>query len=314
VNRNKGLFSGRKSHYYSYRIGAYQSRKSIWRIILVPTSVMIILGVFSAGGYLYYQKSQIALSVKDALIETPKVEEITQEQIDQKSLQVREDPELVDAIKDKLESMPKSSTWSVSVRDLQSGRMANINSDELMTTASIYKLFLLAPLEKKISADNWKSVIGKMSINDCVMAMIQVSNNDCPQALGDYANWKTADTYNQSLGFKNTRLGIKDGQVTTAREVNDIMYRLQNSQILSDKARRLVFDALYEQKYRSGIPNGCGPDCLVANKTGEIDDVKHDAAIVTHGAAQYVLVIMTKNATWPQIAELSKMIDVEMLP
>lgn len=314
MNRNKKVFGRKANQYYSHRIGAYSKQRSLWSLMLLPILSILILGSFGTFGYIYYQKTHFVLSNETNPVVAEEIPEITQQQVDQKSLQAKEDPGLVKTIQQEIGKMSNSSEWEVSVRDLKSGRMANVNSDEPMLSASMYKLFLLAPLEKKISAEYWKSFVGSESITDCVMAMITASDNDCSQALGNYINWKNADAHNQTLGFTTTKIGVKDNQITSAREVNDIMYRLQNSQILSDKARRIVFDALYEQKFRSGIPAGCGEGCLVGNKTGDIDGYRHDAAIVTHGQAKYVLVIMTKDATWAQIASLAKSIDVEMLP
>lgn len=314
MNRNKKLFVRKTNRYFNHRIGAYNAKTSILKSIVMPSIGMVLVGVGGYVGYDLYKNNLPALSNNNqpSLIQ-PK-ETLSQEQIDQKALEAREDEVLVGAIKGKIKEMPEGSEWQVSVRDLKSGRMANINSDTPMTSASLSKLFLLAPLEKRISADNWKSYIGRQSINDCVTVMIRVSDNDCAKLIGNYVGWRNVDSHNQSLGFMKTKLNIDNGQVTTAREVNDVMYRLQNSMILSDKARRLVFDALYSQKYRDGIATGCGQGCLVASKHGEIDEYKHDAAIVTHESSQYVVVIMTKNAKWSNIAELAKVIDREMLP
>ena len=314
MNKNKRLFGRKTNRYFDYRIGAYSERRSLWSTIFLPTLVLLILSSIGTAGYVYYQKNKVILSTETTPAQAIELPLLTQEQIDQKSLQAKEDTSLVRTIQKEIDQMPDGSEWEVSLRDLKSGRMANVNSDTSIQAASLYKLFLLAPLEKKINADNWKSVIGKTSINDCVMAMIKLSDNDCPQSLANYINWKNIDPYNQTLGFKQTKINSKDGQTTTAREVSEMMYRLQNSQILSDKARRLVFDALYEQTFRSGIPAGCGADCLVGNKTGDLDGYRHDAAVVTHGSSKYVLVIMTKDATWTQIADLSATIDREMLP
>lgn len=172
----------------------------------------------------------------------------------------------------------------------------------------------MAPLEKKLSADYWKSRLGNQTINSCVEAMIKKSDNDCANAVGNYAGWKTIDPLNQGLGFTKTKINAKDNQQTTARETADLLYRLQNSQILSDKGRRVFFDAFYEQQHRYGIPAGCGQDCLVGNKTGESNNVKHDAAIVTHGSTQYVVVIMSTGANWAQLADVAHTIDLAMLP
>ncbi len=314
MSAKKRLLGRKTNRYFNYRIGAYSEKRSLWSFVFLPIFSMLILGSLGTMGYVYYQRQNVVLSAENKTPVPSEIKALSQEQIDQKAFQAREDQSLVKTIQEKIDQMPQHGEWQVSLRDLKSGRMANINSDTVTPAASLYKLFLLAPLEKKISADNWKSFVGKQSINDCVTAMIKVSDNDCPLVLANYANWKNIDPHNQSLGFKNTRLNKDGNQLTTARETAELMYRLQNSQILSDKARRLVFDGLYEQKYRQGIPNGCGSECLVANKTGDIGEYRHDAAIVTHGSSKYVLVIMTKNATWPQIADLASAIDREMLP
>ena len=59
-------------------------------------------------------------------------------------------------------------------------------------------------------------------------------------------------------------------------------------------------------KIPAGIPNGV----TVANKTGETDEVSHDAAIVYAKKAPYIIVVMVTDpgSAWTkddQIAELS---------
>lgn len=316
MKRNKKLFAGPKVRYFEHSAGVVNTRKPLILTVFLPSViVMALLGAGGVYGYNNYLKPVAVASAQEAPVEVPKpVEEADTSPVEQKAFQAKEDVGLSGTIKEKLDTMPKDTKWSVSVRDLNSGRMANINADNQMESASLYKLFLLAPLEKKISADNWKSKVGDKTINACVEAMIKVSDNDCPQALGNYINWKTIDTYNESLGFKNTKIGKKDQQVTSSRDVSELMYRLQNSQILSDKARRLVFDALYGQKYRTGIPTGCGSECLVGNKTGDLSKVKHDAAIVTHGSAKYVVVVMSEGGSWQQIGDIARAVDIAMLP
>jgi len=319
LKRNTKLISGRDIRYYNYHSGTVAKGRS--RILTVILPICIVFAALGGGGYFGYQQFNLMTSPQTVLQsnETPaqdpaNIDEQDADNLSQQAFRLREDEKLSSEIANKIDDMPKSITWAVSVRDLNTGRMANINADRKMESASLYKLFLLPALEKKINADNWKSRLGKGTINDCVIAMIKVSDNECPKAVGDYAGWKNVNPLNASLGFTHTNISDKVGNTTTARDVSEMMYRLQNSQILSDKGRRTVFDALYAQKFRSGIPKGCGQDCLVANKTGDIDNVKHDAAIVTHDNARYVVVIMTENGSWQNIADLAEQIDNIMLP
>ncbi len=84
---------------------------------------------------------------------------------------------------------------------------------------------------------------------------------------------------------------------------------LKKGQILSDNARRFVFDALYQQNITRGIPKGCGSDCRTADKQGELSGIAYDAGVVTHGKSDYVLVIMSQGGDFKKITELTKVID-----
>jgi len=59
--------------------------------------------------------------------------------------------------------------------------------------------------------------------------------------------------------------------------------------------------------YTAGIPSGIKAD--VADKVGFLDALLHDAAIVYSPKGTYVLIIMTNNASWGNIAELAKAIE-----
>lgn len=309
---NKKLFNRRNNSFYNYKTGAYQKQRSAFNFVL-PIMFLVVLGSLAGTGY-WVLNTKVVNARQDGDTKTIEKAEQAQNKFGEQSYTVREDEKLAEAILKKTQSMPASTEWAVSVRDLKTGRMANVNSDKIMPSASLYKLFLLAPLEKKLPADNWRIKINRFSVNECVIAMLKVSDNDCADALAGYSNWNKIDSINSELGFKNTKINKQNSQTTTTRDVAELMYRLQTSKILSDKGRRTVFDALYEQKYRDGIPAGCGEQCLVANKTGEIDNIKNDAAIVSHSGGQYVVVIMSKNTSWKQVAEVASFVDRELMP
>jgi beta-lactamase class A len=71
---------------------------------------------------------------------------------------------------------------------------------------------------------------------------------------------------------------------------------------------------LYDQAHADGIPAGCGPQCLIANKTGETSEVHHDVAVVTSGTGKYVVAIMSSGASWQAVAEVEHAINAAMKP
>lgn len=316
MKRTKKRVNGPSVRYFQYNAGVVLKKKPALVRIVLPVFVTVF--VLAGGSYVglrqFDQRKPVTLS-NQSQFEPVEAETTATSTIDLEPFQAKEDELLADEIKAKLHDMPSGTNWSVSVRDLNSGRMANINADKQMTAASFYKMFLLAPLEKRLSSEYWESYVSNQTISQCVVAMIEVSDNDCPRYLSWYMGRTSVDTVNQELGFKKTTVGFEEGNMTTSRDMSELMYRLQNSMLLSDKARRLVFDGLYDQKYRDGIPAGCGEECLVGNKTGDLEGIKHDAAVVKHGQAHYIVVIMSSgNGSWEQIADIAKAVDTAMLP
>ncbi len=224
----------------------------------------------------------------------------------------KQDAGLEKSINGVIATFPKDQKWSVFVRDLETNRSATINGDDSFESASLYKLFLLAPLESKTPADKWNYYrLGGTNVKDCVDAMLRVSDNDCAKSVAYMANWNYVDQFNSSMGYKNTT--VNGTPRTTANEVGDLLVNLKRGKLLSDKARRIVFDALYAQKFTEGLPSGCA-NCRTANKTGQVGQVTHDAGIVTHGKRSYVIVVMSQGGNFGQIAQVTKVVEEELNP
>jgi len=213
-------------------------------------------------------------------------------------------------IKEKLNSFPKDQKWSVFLYDLNEGGVVNINSDQIYSSASLYKLFLLEGLESKLPFDKWAKtrLPDRMTVKDCVEAMLKTSDSACAEHLGDYVGWDGIDELNAKSGFVKSKVSSNPGRKSTAAEAGELLIRLKKGQVLSDKARRFVFDALYQQSNAKGMTLGCN-DCRVADKLGEAGGIAHNAGVVTHGSRSYVLVIMSENGTFEQIADITKLIE-----
>lgn len=314
------LFSQKKVYYFSYKNGILQKGVNLPVLRVFATSFMAVAVLFVAGYNIhsFYVGQRSGKSFQQAVAE-PEVSqaETAKDKLRTATTQAEEDKVLASVISEKLTSLPKGQQWSVYVRDLNTNRMASVAADESYDPASFYQLFLLPALENKVSADlwnGWRTRINNKPVSHCVDLMIRASDGVCGEAVGNFVGWDYADQVNQSLGFHKTKLSPDAARQTTAREVGDLMYRLQTSQLLSDKARRNLFDALYAQAHTDGIPAGCGVNCLVANKTGQNDTMHHDVAVVTDGEAKYIVVIMSKGASWQTLAEVERAVNTAMLP
>lgn len=253
-----------------------------------------------------YQRQEYAVGAEQAIGATDDLQDAVKK--------AREDAQLAHQIEMKLKNVPGGQDWSVYVRDLNSDSMASINADEVRDAAGLEHIFLTAPLDTKIESSKWEYYwSGGRTLSDCVISMIAARDADCARHVGYFFKQDKLEDSIRGLGFKKTEITKKE-QKTSAREMGELLFRLQNGQVVSDKARRMVFDGLYGQQSREGIPAGCDAKCLVANTTGESDNVRHDAAIVTSGDSKYVVVVMTEGALWSQIADVSSFIRSTFQP
>lgn len=313
----KSLRRDERVYYFNHRHGVL--KKKAWSRYTVMSGVLTMavmvgtaVGVTRAVQYQMSRSSASNLQ-RESLATNTGTQSDEEDKLKSVPTKAREDEQLAKQIKEKLKNVPGGQKWSVYVRDLNSDRMASINADDSIEAAGLSNLFLTAPLEAKVPAYNWERRGGQKNLADCVEAMINSNDSSCVKTVSQYADLKEVNNVNASNGFKKTTVTAK-AQETTAREIGDLLFRLQSSQVLSDKARRVVFDGLYGQKNRDGLPAGCDQTCLVANLTGESKNVRHDAAIVTSGNTKYVVVVMTENANWGQIADVGSTIRLLMQP
>lgn len=203
--------------------------------------------------------------------------------------------------------------WSVVVQGVgDEVRYAKLNPDDVFRSASLFKLQIMYPLLQKHSYGSWDRVntsAGKLS--DCVTRMLKVSNNPCGEAVGAYLNWSKSTKALKEFGLQNTNLSDKGGPTSTAGDMALFMRELYAGDKFSPEGRDYILTTLRNQTWRKGIPTGCG-GCTVANKTGDLGFVRHDAAIIEYAGGTYVLTIFTSGASYNQIAQLTAQIQSYM--
>jgi hypothetical protein len=207
--------------------------------------------------------------------------------------------------------------WAVSVKSLSGATFsASVNADKQFDSASIYKLLILLPLFNQVPVEHQKNITlningAPKSIATCVDLMLRVSNNECGEAVGHYVSWRKADAVLKSAGFTNTALNSSSGLKTSAADTAKFLEELQGD-MFNRNARETILTSLKQQRWRQGIPAGC-PGCVVANKTGSLNGVTHDAAIIDYSGGSYVLSIFSEGASFTQIAELTGRIQQQIL-
>lgn len=137
-------------------------------------------------------------------------------------------------------------------------------------------------------------------------AMITVSDNDSANTLvgmlgnGDNAAGQEAvNTYCKNNGYTDTSMGrmllekaSANENYTSARDCSVFLKNIYENKLEhSEDMLNLLKQQTRTEKIPKGIPSGVE----TANKTGELDHVENDAAIVFDGENPYIICVMADN-------------------
>ncbi len=153
-------------------------------------------------------------------------------------------------------------------------------------------------------ADVYRNVGKTMTLGALCEAMITVSSNFAANLLIERLGGENIRNTVTKLGADGMVVlrGVEDqkafdlgmNNATTARALAVLMQKLATGQAVSAKADAAMVAMLKDQKFNDAIPAGVPPGTPVAHKTGTINRIHHDAAIV-YGTRPYVLVVLVRG-------------------
>ena len=155
----------------------------------------------------------------------------------------------------------------------------------------------------------------RVAVRDLVERMITRSSNLATNTLIPVAGAANADATAHSLGATrmHVRRGVEDGKAfalglnntTTASDLAALMLAIERGTAASTASCAMMRDILLREIYSGEIPAGVPAGTPVAQKTGSITGVLHDAAIVyPPGRTPYVLVVLTSGIPDERVAGL----------
>lgn len=155
--------------------------------------------------------------------------------------------------------------------------------------------------------DPYEAKVGEMAtIYDLNHAMITYSSNIATNIIIQMVGAEKTTQTMRELGAENIQVlrGVYDMKAfeqglsnrTTARDLGVILSHIANATAVSAEKDSLMVEIMRDQFYKDVIAAGLPEDAIVANKTGSIDGVEHDSAIVYLPDGQtYVLIYLSKN-------------------
>jgi beta-lactamase class A len=151
----------------------------------------------------------------------------------------------------------------------------------------------------------------RFPMRELVRAMIQQSDNSASNSLISTFGFSAIKGVIRAAGLTGTRLGRHfadyvppwhvSANVTTPRDIGTLLFGIEHGSreqldtLAKAESCRAMIDLMLGQEDKSKIPSGLPAGTPCANKTGEIDGVRNDAAIVDpYGDTPYVLVVLTR--------------------
>ena len=194
----------------------------------------------------------------------------------------------------------------------QTGEAITTNESRVFTSASLYKLFLTYAILEQVDAGVLSlqdQMADGATIDDYLTSTITVSANETAKALAHLIGWENIETFIHDQGVISTTFNPyleSDGVYyngdleTTPAEVAFLLECLLDGELLSESSTKCFLGLLGNQQLVYELNTGLSSDVTFAHKTGLLDDVSHDAGILSMDGQNYIVAVLTDgwlNAT-----------------
>lgn len=200
--------------------------------------------------------------------------------------------------------------WSLYFSDTATGNVISINNHQVYS-ASLIKLFVIQTVYERIAS-------GQMSdsseLEELLRRMITFSDNDAWMSVtrrigGTHMNGMSIVTRTAAAaGFTSSGQFIQGDHVnynfTSVEDCGHYLEKVLNGELVSPEYSEKILNLLKQQQIRHKIPAGVPDGVEVANKTGELEYVEGDAAIVYAPSGTYVLVIIADDLVYTGQAQI----------
>ena len=208
-------------------------------------------------------------------------------------------------------------TFGISVIDLTSNQVVNINATNRMNAASVNKLEILAALYHECAAgrlqldqtlttsaatiqDYGTGVIRyqpsgtQYTLGQLAQLLIEQSDNTASYMLAQAIGLSTIDALVAGWGLDSTIVGQ---EVSSPHDAARFMQLLYQGKLADASATSQMMEYLTHTAFNDRIPAGVPPGVPVAHKIGTQVNVENDVAIVALAGRPYVLSIFARDVT-----------------
>ena len=298
-----------------------KKRNPIRLLLLLSFSIILIIGGFTV----FHTSKQIILPKKifDVPTSTPTQPVLHSSQ------------PLGNAIQNEL--IGTHGTYGIVVENLKTHENYYQNAQKIYKSGSLYKLWVMADVyeymkegklpdtqilsknvvdlnkEFGIDPDLAEKTSGTITytVHDALYQMITISDNYAALLLADTVGLQNIATFLTKNGFMYSKVGMhgKD-PITTPFDIALFFEKLYKGQLINADYSNRMLKLLKGQRLNDKIPEYLPVSVTVAHKTGELDNVTHDAGIIYAPDGDYILVVLSliddRQLANERIANVSK--------
>ncbi len=221
-------------------------------------------------------------------------------------------------------------TYGIVIQNLKTNEIYYANEHKVFDTGSLYKLWVMATvynqiqngqlqedqvLSQDIATLNRKFYIDPevaeqtegtitFTVHDALNQMITISHNYAALLLTEKIRLSSVATFLKENDFIESTVGI-DGSTPTATPFDIALFleKLYKDELANQQYTNEMINLLKNQQLNDGLPKYLPDKSKIANKTGEIDFLKHDAGIVFTDKGDYIIVVMSESNSPPGAQE-----------
>lgn len=206
--------------------------------------------------------------------------------------------------------------WSLYFEDCKTGRQISINSHQVYS-ASLIKLFVAQTVYEKVASGE---IALTQKLENELYKMITYSDNEAWKYIarklggGSYSRGMAEMTeIAKASGFADTgqfyQGSHKNYNFTSVNDCGAFLRNVLAGKMVNSESSGKLLSLLKQQQHLHKIPSGVPDKVVTANKTGELDYMQGDAAIVFAPNGTYILVIIgdSLNNGYGQVAKFTEL-------
>ncbi len=183
--------------------------------------------------------------------------------------------------------------FGIGFKDLETNISWGIDEDKVFTAASTMKVLAVSALYDEVERGilDLEKRIGGVALREHARLALEVSDNNSWETINNAVGYKDLQKYAVGLGLLD--VDVFENRIS-ARDFRVLLEKLYRGQLLNNENTQEVLSFMDHTETENRIPAGIDETEIIYHKTGTLDGLTHDGAVVISGQGDYILTVYTE--------------------